>query len=148
MYKLGRGGSGPKIPKDWFWAELGAMARTSTNNLRVVLGPYAHCCPCEALEQNGPKDENLKGHVQIRVVYFGNMLYSAISALWGIICNIQWSTNIVMVKLHVLAIIVTTRAIDSLIGDWDISIWLIYMLNMHVKHFRRTFWVQRMNIMP
>ena len=31
--------------------ELGAMARTCTNKLMLVLGPLTQCCPCEALDQ-------------------------------------------------------------------------------------------------
>ena len=35
------------------------MARTCTNNLRVVLSPYVQHCPCEALEQKwGPKPKS------------------------------------------------------------------------------------------
>ena len=30
---------------------VGGVARTCTNNLRVVLGPQTQCCPCEASEQ-------------------------------------------------------------------------------------------------
>ena len=36
--------------------ELAMIARTCTNNLRVVLIPYVQHCPCEAMEQKcGPK---------------------------------------------------------------------------------------------
>ena len=40
---------------------VGVTAWTCTNNLRVVLGPCAQNCPCEASEQkNGSKTENCK----------------------------------------------------------------------------------------
>ena len=35
--------------------ELEVMTRTGTNIFGEVLGPCAHCCPCEALEQKRPK---------------------------------------------------------------------------------------------
>ena len=41
--------------------ELAMMARTCTNNLRVVLSPYVQHCPCEASEQKmGPKNQYIK----------------------------------------------------------------------------------------
>ena len=41
--------------------ELAMMARTCTNNLRVVFSPYVQHCPCEALEQKwGQKNQYIK----------------------------------------------------------------------------------------
>ena len=41
--------------------ELAMMARTCTNNLRVVLSPYVQHCPCEASEQKwGQKKQYIK----------------------------------------------------------------------------------------
>ena len=49
------------ILEDRFWHEVGEMARTSTNKLRVVLEPYmlnaAHVRPSS---KNGPKSKKLR----------------------------------------------------------------------------------------
>ena len=43
---------------------VGVMARTCTNNFRVVLGPCAQYCPSEASEQKmGQKQETLKNAI-------------------------------------------------------------------------------------
>ena len=39
--------------------ELAMMARTCTNNLRVVLSPYVQQCPCEASEQKWGQKTNI-----------------------------------------------------------------------------------------
>ena len=63
---MGGGGGGGGFNPD-FWEnkilkyELSRMARTSTNNLGVVLNPWVQNCPCEALEQKwGLKNQNIK----------------------------------------------------------------------------------------
>ena len=48
----GGGGFSPDFCENTiFRYELAMMARTCTNNLRVVLSPKVQHCPCEALEQ-------------------------------------------------------------------------------------------------
>ena len=58
----GGGGFSPDFCKNTILRyELAMMARTCTNNLRVVLSPYVQHCPCEASEQKmGPKNQYIK----------------------------------------------------------------------------------------
>ena len=65
----GWGGGGGGSPPDFcdntiLRYELVMMARTFTNDLRVVLSPKVQYCPCEALEQKwGPKTKILSKEI-------------------------------------------------------------------------------------
>ena len=50
--------------------ELAMMARTCTNNLRVVFSPYVQHCPCEASEQKwGQKTNILNKEIELSIVF-------------------------------------------------------------------------------
>ena len=60
----GGGGGGGGFSPDFFKNtilryELAMMARTCTNNLRVVFSPYVQHCPCEASEQKWSQKTNI-----------------------------------------------------------------------------------------
>ena len=56
----GGGGFSPDFCKNTILRyELAMMARTCTNNLRVVISPYVHHCPCEASEQKLGQKTNI-----------------------------------------------------------------------------------------
>ena len=65
-----RGGSPLKIlRKKISIYELEVMTRTCTNIFGEVFGPYAYCCPCEALEQKYPENTNLNERRYSLVIY-------------------------------------------------------------------------------
>ena len=50
--------------------ELAMMARTCTNNLRVVLSPYGQHCPCEALKKKWPpKTKILSNDIKLSFLF-------------------------------------------------------------------------------
>ena len=62
IFKGGGGGGGfsPDFCKNTILRyELAMMARTCTNNLRVVFSPYVQHCPCEASEQKWSQKTNI-----------------------------------------------------------------------------------------
>ena len=59
-FKGGGGGFSPDFCKNTILRyELAMMARTCTNNLRVVFSPYVQHCPCEASEQKWSQKTNI-----------------------------------------------------------------------------------------
>ena len=69
IFKGGGGGGGfsPDFCENTILRyELAMMARTCTNNLRVVLSPYVQHCPCEALEQKwAPKTKFYSKEIEL-----------------------------------------------------------------------------------
>ena len=60
------------------------MTWTCTNNLRVVLGPCAQYCPCEALEQNmGQKLKTLKDQIELSYWHYSIRLEELIIFIWS-----------------------------------------------------------------
>ena len=60
LFSYGGGGFTPEYFENNISSyELGVMTGTFTNIFEEVFGPWAHCCPCEALEQKQPKKTNI-----------------------------------------------------------------------------------------